>query len=289
MKKVTIFLAFLFLLVNVSFALNNDMNIYIRNQPYKGVYVIKNDSLYIPVNVFFKCIKYDWIQKDKHIYILDYRLDTPPGEIVGQDFTYHLGDKTFTVDSFVKYGKLFINANALAKKMEMYVMYNDQTNIFDIVMPNQNAAQVISVTPVSSSGGGGGSSTDSKEPIVADLQTFQDYTPTNQAAGGDIRGTLTVKNTGSKEVTGIVVIVYIESQDNEPFNQQQFAIGTLAAGQEVTKDYYWSNPNPMLAIKSRTEVKHDPIPEDKKEEKAGDQTLTPTTTLEPGAGPGTGK
>lgn len=289
MKKITIFLAFLFLLVNVSFALNSDISIYIRNQPYKGVYVIKNDSLYIPVNVFFKYINYDWIQKNKHVYILDYRLDNPSGEIIGQNLTYHLGDKTFTVDSFVKDGKLFINASAFAKKMEMHVMYNEETNIFDIVMPNQNAAQVISVVPVSSNGSAGGSSTDNKEPIVANLQTFQDYTPTNQAAGGDIRGTLTVKNTGSKEVTGIVVTVYIESQNNEPLNQQQFAIGTLAAGQEVSKDYYWSNPNPMLAIKSKTEVKHDPIPEDKKEEKVGDQTITPTTTLEPGAGPGTGK
>lgn len=287
MKKVTIFLAFLFLLVNISFALNSDMSIYIRNQPYKGVYVIKNDSLYIPLNVFFKCIKYDWIQKDKQVYILDYRLDNPSPEIVGQNLTYYFGDENFTVDSFVKDGKLFINANALAKKMEMYVMYNDQTNIFDIVMPNQNAAQVTSVAPVSSSGSAGGSSTDNKEPIVADLQTYQDYTPTNQAAGGDIRGTLNVKNTGSKEVTGIAVTVYIETQDGEPLNQQQFAIGTLAAGQEVTKDYYWSNPNPMLAIKSKTEVKHDPIPEDKKEEKT--ETLTPTTTLEPGAGQGTVK
>jgi|GEM_PF-7084921 len=295
MKRLAVFMVLLFLLVNVSFAVTSDTSVYIRNQPYKGLFVIKNNTLYVPVNTLLKYLGYDWIQKDKDVQILDYRLDTPSSEIIGVDLNYYFGEKTFKADNFVQNGKLYVNAGAFAKNMQMYVMYNDQTDIYDIVLPNFNAVAVTSGTavPTGGTGSAGSSSESSADPIVAAIQAFQDYNPANQGAGGDYRGTLNVKNTGAKKVTGIIVTVFAKTAGGEELNRQTYSIGALDAGGETSQTYYWSNPNPLMTINLTTEVKHDPIPEDKKEESAdGTTVLTPTTTLEPGAQnppPGMGK
>lgn len=285
MKKIIIFLIFLFLFMNISFAINYKTSIYIRNKPYNDSRIIKNNNFYMPVNTLLRYLNYDWIQKGKDVFILGYRLPASSSEVVGRDLFYHFADKTFYVDNFVKDGRLFVNAHFFAKNMQFLAMYNDQTNIFDIVMPNQNAVQITSVTPIA--GGGAAPSAGgetAKEPIVAAVQYYQDYNPAQQYAGGDLRGVLTVKNTGDKQVTGIVVNVYARTTGGENLNVQTYSIGTLKAGEETTKNYYWSNPNPLLVIKIETEVKHDPIPEEKKEEvaPAPAPTMTPTTTIQQG-------
>lgn len=284
MKKITAFLVFLFLLVNVSFAVTSDTSVYIRNQPYKGLSVIKNNTLYVPVNTLLKYLGYDWIQKGKDVQILDYRLDTPSSEIIGVDLNYYFGEKIFKADNFMQNGKLYVNAGAFAKNMQMFVMYNDQTDIYDIILPNFNAVQITSATVAATGGTGstGSSSGTGADPVVATIQAFQDYTPVDQGAGGAYRGTLNIKNTGTKEVTGIVVNVVAKTAGGEELNRQTYSIGTLAAGGESTQNYFWSNPNPLMAINLTTEVKHDPIPEDKQEGTGEVKTLTPTTTLEPG-------
>lgn len=268
MKKLILCAAFLFLITAASFAVDYQTLIYIRNEPYTGKYIIKNNDIYIPVHALLNKLHYDWNQKGNDVYILDYRLDKPSSKVTAGNITYHLDDGAFTVDSFTKDGYIYVNSREFGRKMDAYVMYNADTNIYDIVMPEINAAQVIAGVAGTAGGSAaaGGTGSDGKDPITATVESFDNYNPEDHGAtGGEVRGTVTVTNTGSKEVPDVVATLRIQDMSGGDLHTETFAIGTMTGGQVVKKEFYWPNPNPLLSTQSKVDIEHGEIKEDKKE------------------------
>ncbi|MFH1454379.1 MAG: hypothetical protein ABIH00_10455 [Armatimonadota bacterium] len=278
MKKIAVLLIMLFLLVNLftttaTAAPVDDMSIYIRNKPYNNTYLIKSGKLYIPAQLFLKALGFNWVQKGNDIYILTYVTDDSSSDITGEDAVYHYKDAVFKVDNFTRNGQLYIAAAELSRNMSIAVMYNGDTRIIDILMPNFNAPQ----TTTAHSSGSKTSAVAAEEeasPVKATVQSYQNYDPNHQEYGGTVSGTVNIVNTSDKEVPDVEVILHITDEAGQDLYTQTYPIGTMQPGQQVQKEFYWSNPNPLLAYKTETEVKHGKI--EGEEEKKQLEVQSPT-------------
>lgn len=258
---IMLFLLFVLFLFSPSFA---KVDMYVRNQPFNFQQIVHNGEIYVQIEPFLKALGFGWRKSDGIVELYFQEKGFPNPDLLGYDFSFKWGDNVIQFACLSSFGKNFVPVKDTAKKLGAVYMFNSSTNILDVLYPHPGEASTVfstefsSTSPGGTPAGGTAASTEQSgtEPIKAEFKYFQDYNPSNQGAGGDVRGTLTVTNASDKKVDGVSVIVHITDQDDKDLHQQTYIIGTMQAGAVEEKPFYWLNPNPLLAVKHKLEINY---------------------------------
>lgn len=272
-KRFIVYLILLAVLFSSGISLAK-VDIYVRNQPFNFQQVVQQGEIYVPLEPLLKALGFGWKEIDGAIGLYFQEKGLPCPEIGAYEISFKWNGKVIPLKYVLLFGKIYTPIKDSAKKLEAAYLYNSKTNILDVLYPNSGAssAAFASTTVADSASSKPAQKTEegktpegAQDMVKAELKYHQDYLPTNQAAGGDVRGTVTVTNTSDKPVEGVIVTVNISDQEGKDLHKQIYNIGNMAAGAAVDKDFYWSNPNPLLAIKHTIDVDYKGKNEQKKD------------------------
>ncbi|MCL5774464.1 MAG: hypothetical protein M1536_08855 [Firmicutes bacterium] len=266
------------------------LKVFVLNQPFKAEILEQKGVLYAPLEKLLPALKTDWKQTGNTVELTKVAKPGDCQPIKGSDLTFVYNGKNFTALTFVKKGVLYAGMKSFIEGMGGVYSYDPDYGIADIALP-MSAKQIQTLkenqpfaiipastpspspsetsspdaTPAPSPTATGGK--EEKEPIVATEQHYQNYNPQNQGMGGEMRGQVRIENTGDVDVKNVRILLHFYDGDGKDIRDPiiwDFSI--MKPGQVEMKDFYWLNPNPLMIITPKTEVKHDKIEKKKKDE-----------------------
>jgi|GEM_PF-5539021 len=246
------------------------VTLFVHNREFTDPTLFVKDVLYAPLESLLKAMRCGWTQTGDKVEITPVAASPLP-PLTGEKLTFSSHGKTFTPTLINKGGVLYVSVPEMAEGLQARFDLNKETGIADVIRPRILTAEEIRqeqkpAVPAKSDAGPPGPQSpgqEDKSPIVLKVDSY----PERDMSGSSLtyfRPRATIKNTSKETVKKVSVTLHYQDLSGKDLNSETKTIGDMAAGQELTYDYYWVNSSGIEIAVFMTEEHEVPKKEETK-------------------------
>ncbi|MFH0803136.1 MAG: hypothetical protein V2A78_12240 [bacterium] len=249
------------------------VTLFVHNREFTDPTIFVKDVLYAPLESLLKAMRCGWTQTGTQIEITA-AAASPLLPITGEMLTFSFKGKAFAPTLLTKSGTLYVSVPEMAEGLQARFDLNKESGIADVIRPRILTAEEIrqEMKPAGPAKGEAGPpdpqgpqgpGKEEQSPIVIKVDSY----PERDTTGSSLtyfRPRAIIKNISKETVKKVSVTLHYQDLSGKDLNAETKTIGDMAAGQELTYDYYWVNSSGIEIAVFMTEEHEVPKKEETK-------------------------